>query len=323
MKVSVIIPCFNEEESIGNLVTQVRESLHMIDYEVILVDDGSSDRTADFICAHAAEDPRIHPVYLSRNYGQTAAMTAGFDAASGDVLIPMDADLQNDPRDIPLLLEKLNEGFDVVSGWRKNRSDHWTRVLPSRIANALISWFSGIRLHDFGCTLKAYRRDVLSSVRLYGEMHRFIPIYAFWNGARIAEVPVRHHPRIHGESKYGFGRIPKVLLDLLVIKLLGSYSTKPIYLFGLLGGFFMFLGTLCIGFTAYMRFFESVFVKDQPLFLVGIFLWLVAAQLVMLGLVAELVIRVYHDARGRRPYREKSEPFTPEYRASFEQETVR
>ena len=308
MKISVIIPCYNEEASIEAAVTQVREALEGRDYEMVLVDDGSTDSTAKRIQDHAEADARVRPVYLTRNYGQTAAMEAGFDAASGDVLVPMDADLQNDPLDIPALLERLEEGYDVVSGWRKDRQDRWSRVLPSRVANAVVSWIAGLRLHDYGCTLKAYRREALESVRLYGEMHRFIPIYAYWNGARITELPVRHHPRTSGESKYGFGRVPKVMLDLLVIKLLGTYSARPIHLFGQLGALLMALGTACIAVTAYMRFVRHVYVKDQPLFLVGIFLWLVATQLVMLGLVAELVIRVYHEAQDRRPYRTRSGP---------------
>ncbi len=308
MKISLIIPCYNEEASIQPLITQVREALRAFEYEVVLVDDGSTDLTAERICAHAAEHPHIRPVYLCRNYGQTAAMSAGFDAATGDILVPMDADLQHDPGDIPVLLAKLEEGYEVVSGWRKDRHDHWSRVWPSRIANALVSWMSGVRLHDYGCTLKAYRREVLESVRLYGEMHRFIPIYAHWNGARITEVEVHHHPRAYGKSKYGFGRIPKVLLDLIVIKLLGSYSTKPIHLFGQLGGLLMLLGSICIMATAYFRFFKQIYVKDQPLFLVGIFMLLFAMQLVMMGLIAELVIRVYHEAQGRRPYRKKPDP---------------
>ena len=250
----------------------------------------------------------MRPIYLSWNFGQTAAMTAGFDAATGDVLVPMDADLQNDPADIPRLLDKLGEGYDVVSGWRRDRKDSGGRVWTSRLANGLIRWMTGVKINDFGCTLKAYRREVLESVKLYGEMHRYIPVYAHWNGARITELPVSHHPRIHGVPKYGFERVLKVMLDLLVIKLLGSYATKPIHLFGGLGAMLAAMGGACITYTAYMRIFEQVFVKDQPSFLVGIFLWLVAGQLVMMGLIAELVIRVYHEARGGSSYQLRQAP---------------
>lgn len=302
MKISVIVPCYNEETSIPLLVAAVKDALADYDFELVLIDDGSQDHTATKIADAAVNDDRIRGVYFRRNYGQTAAMSAGFEMALGDILVPLDADLQNDPADIPHLIELLESGYDVVSGWRKDRLDHWSRVLPSRVANGLVRWFTGVKLHDFGCSLKAYRRHVLDQVHLYGEMHRFIPVYAHWNGARITELPVRHHPRVHGESKYGFGRIPKVLLDLLVLKLLGSYATKPIHLFGSIGGFLILLGGACISVTAYKKFFEHIFVKDQPLFLVGIFLWLVAVQLIALGLVAELVVRVYHETRKEKPY---------------------
>lgn len=302
MKISITVPCYNEEASIDQLVAEVARAVDGLDYELILVDDGSTDGTAEKLRRIGEQDPRVRPVFLRRNFGQTAAMQAGFDAAGGDIIVPMDADLQNDPADIPGLIRKLSEGYDVVSGWRKDRCDHWLRVIPSAIANRLISWISGVRLHDFGCSLKAYRRSILDTVNLYGEMHRFIPIYTHWNGARIAEVPVRHRPRQHGRSNYGFGRVLRVLLDLLVVKLLGSYSTKPIHLFGALGGVLAVVGTACVSWTAYCRFFEGIFVKDQPLFLVGIFLYLVAAQMTMLGLVAELIIRVYHESQQKRPY---------------------
>lgn len=308
MKVSVIVPCYNETDSVVPLADAVRLALTAYDYQLVLVDDGSTDSTAARIAEASAADSRVTAVYLRTNYGQTAAISAGFEAATGDVLVPMDADLQNDPADIPRLLEKLAEGFDVVSGWRRDRKDKNSRVWSSRLANVLIRKMTGVRINDFGCTLKAYRRDILDSVRLYGEMHRYIPVYAHWNGARITELPVAHHPRRFGSSKYGFERVLKVLLDLLVIKLLGSYATKPIHLFGGLGGALALLGGVCITYTAYMRFFEDVFVKDQPSFLVGIFLWLVAGQLVMMGLVAELVIRVYHEARGGKPYQVRSQP---------------
>ncbi|MDA0710972.1 MAG: glycosyltransferase family 2 protein [bacterium] len=305
MKISVIVPCYNEGDSIARLVSSVHAALSSVDYELILIDDGSQDHSPREIARAAEGDSRVRGIYFRRNYGQTAAMSAGFDDATGDILVPLDADLQNDPEDILKLVEKITEGFDVVSGWRKDRLDHWSRVWPSQLANGLVRWITGVKLHDFGCSLKAYRRHVLDQVHLYGEMHRFIPVYAHWNGARITEMPVRHHPRTSGTSKYGFGRIPKVLLDLLVLKLLGSYATKPIHMFGFMGGILILLGGTCISVTAYNRLFDHIFIKDQPLFLVGIFLWLVAVQTIMLGLVAELVIRVYHEARGAKPYLRK------------------
>ena len=242
MKISLIVPCFNEEGSIVSLVDQVEVALAQFDYELILIDDGSTDQTARKIADAVQTDTRIRAIYFRRNYSQTAAMSAGFEEATGDILVPLDADLQNDPADIPALIEMINSGYDVVSGWRKDRFDHWSRVWPSKLANALVRYITGVQLHDFGCSLKAYRRPILDQVHLYGEMHRFIPVYAHWNGARITELPVRHHPRTQGTSKYGFGRIPKVLLDLLVLKLLGSYATKPIHLFGSLGGVLIVLG---------------------------------------------------------------------------------
>jgi glycosyltransferase involved in cell wall biosynthesis len=255
MKISLIVPCYNEEDSVPLLVTAVQAELGAYDYELILVDDGSQDKTAEKIARAVAEDTRVRAIYFRRNYGQTAAMSAGFEEASGEILVPLDADLQNDPADIPALIEKITSGYDVVSGWRKDRLDHWSHVWTSRLANALVRWITGVKLHDFGCSLKAYRRDVLDQVHLYGEMHRFIPVYAHWNGARITEMPIRHHPRKHGRSNYGFGRIPKVLLDLLVLKLLGSYATKPIHMFGFLGGLLILMG----GFVYFCDGLQTVF----------------------------------------------------------------
>src|SRR2546421_1968850 len=237
-EVSVFLPVFNEEPNLRPLHAKLMAALASLHRttEIIYVDDGSTDGSLEALREIAHADPRVHVVALRRNYGQTAAMAAGIDAARGSVLIPMDADLQNDPADIVRLLEKLNQGYDVVSGWRKNRKDKVvTRKIPSMIANRLISWIGGVPLHDYGCTLKAYRLESLESVRLYGEMHRFIPILASWEGARVAEIPVTHHPRTMGKSKYGLSRTFKVVFDLMTIKFMASYQTKPIYIFGTFG----------------------------------------------------------------------------------------
>src|SRR6478609_9670147 len=237
-ELSLFLPVLDEEENLRPMHAKIAAALDALGKtaEVIYVDDGSTDRSLQILKEIAAEDPRVRVISLRRNYGQTAAMAAGIDAARGEVLIPMDADLQNDPADIIRLLEKLDEGYDVVSGWRKNRKDKLvTRKIPSMIANRLISWIGGVPLHDYGCSLKAYRRESLKDVRLYGEMHRFIPIYASWAGARVTEIPVEHHPRTMGKSKYGLSRTVKVVFDLITIKFMASYQTKPLYLFGWAG----------------------------------------------------------------------------------------
>src|SRR5437762_493253 len=237
-ELSVFLPVFNEEPNLRPLHGKLNEALKALGRtsEIIYVDDGSTDGSLNVLRELARDDDRVRVVALRRNYGQTAAMAAGIDAASGEVLIPMDADMQNDPADIVRLLRKLDEGYDVVSGWRKNRQDKLvTRKIPSMLANRLISWIGGVPLHDYGCSLKAYRRESLEDVRLYGEMHRFIPIYASWAGARVTEIPVEHHARTAGKSKYGLSRTIKVLFDLLTIKFMASYQTKPIYVFGWVG----------------------------------------------------------------------------------------
>lgn len=307
MKISVVIPCYNEEENIPHLYTKLVASLdrlvneRQVDYEVILINDGSKDGTIDKLLA-CTDHPKFKVIDFRRNYGQTAAMAAGFDHATGDIVIPMDADLQNDPEDIRLLLDKMNEGFDVVSGWRKNRQDRiMTRKLPSKIANKLISWISRVHLNDYGCTLKAYRKEVLQNVRLYGEMHRFIPIYASWVGARIAEIPVRHHPRLYGKSKYGLVRTFKVLLDLITIKFLGDYSTKPIYLFGGIGILIGFIGFLCEMQVLYIKLIGGK-VYDNPMLVIGIFFMVVGFQSILIGLLAEINIRTYHESQHRPIY---------------------
>ena len=303
--VSLLIPCFNEEQSVDELLTEVFAVLdrHKLDGEVVLVDDGSTDGTWSKLEAWAAKDERLKLVRFRRNFGQTAAMVAGLDHARGDIIIPLDADLQNDPNSIPALLEKVDEGFDVVSGWRKDRRDALlTRKIPSWIANAVISKVSGVRLHDYGCTLKAYRRETLDPVNLYGEMHRFIPIYASWTGAKVTEVPVNHRARKYGTSKYGIMRTFKVLLDLLVVKFLGSYGTKPIYFFGGLGFISILLGLLSGAYTLYEKFFRGVWAHRNPFLIIAVFMALIGVQSIFLGLLAEIGIRTYHESQARPIY---------------------
>jgi glycosyltransferase involved in cell wall biosynthesis len=302
---SVIIPVYNEEESLPGLgaeVSSVMESLKK-PFEVILVDDGSTDSSYAGIQELVRRYPGFKGLRLGRNVGQTAAVSAGIAQAHGDIIGMLDADRQNDPHDIPMLLAKFDEGYDVVSGWRKDRQDPGlTRILPSRIANSLISRITGVRLHDYGCTLKLYRSVYLKSVRLYGEMHRFIPAFAGFLGARIVEVPVNHRPRTQGVSKYGLGRTFKVVLDLITVKFMDAYMAKPIYLFGGSGLAMGGAGMLMALYTLYHKFHDHVFVKDQPLFQVSIFFALAGLQLLLLGLVAEILIRVYFDIKDKPPY---------------------
>ena len=305
MRVSLVIPCYNEEENLPRLFEEVTTVIdqNQLDAEVILVDDGSSDSTPTLLKEKAQEDARFHAVIFRRNFGQTAAMVAGIDASKGDVIIPLDADLQNDPADIPRLLEKIDLGYDVVSGWRKSRKDTFiSRRLPSIMANWLISRVGGVHIHDYGCTLKAYRRRVISEVRLYGEMHRFIPIYAAWAGASVTEIVVNHRPRIAGESKYGIGRTFKVLLDLLTVKLLGSYATKPIYFFGGIGMLFLGLGFTTVAAAIGFLFLGYMETHRFSLLLLGAFFSLVGIQSTLLGLLAELQVRTYHESQAKPIY---------------------
>jgi glycosyltransferase involved in cell wall biosynthesis len=302
---SVIVPVYNEEESLPELYAQVRPVMEAIGrpWELILVNDGSRDGSAGVLDRLAAEDARVKVVHFRRNAGQTAAMMAGIDFASGEVIIPMDADLQNDPADIPRLLAKLEEGYDIVSGWRKNRQDDsLRRNFPSRVANWLISRVSGVRLHDYGCSLKAYHRDVIKGVKLYGEMHRFIPIYASWWGARVTEIPVTHHARKFGHSKYGLERVVKVFLDLLVVKFLDRYAQKPIYVFG---GFGMaslaFSGAVGLWAVA-LKLFKGVSFVSTPLPLLCVFTGVLGIMCILLGLLAELVTRTWFESQGRSTY---------------------
>ncbi|HSJ09338.1 MAG TPA: glycosyltransferase family 2 protein, partial [Longimicrobiales bacterium] len=273
--------------------------------EFIFVDDGSTDATLDRLQDLARRDPRVVVISFRRNFGQTAALSAGIDHARGRIIVPIDGDLQNDPADIPRLLARLDEGFDVVSGWRVDRKDAFHRRLPSVVANRIISAISGVRLHDYGCSLKAYRRDVLADVRLYGEMHRFVPIYASWQGARVTEMPVTHHPRTRGKSHYGMDRTLKVVLDLLVVKFLSSYATKPIYVFGGFGVMSLLLAVVAAVASLWFKFTTGPYQKDfveTPLPLAVVMLVLVGCLSVLLGLVAELTVRTYYESQGKRTY---------------------
>ena len=302
-RLSVLIPVYNEEENLPDLGREIREALSGVDYEAVFVDDGSTDASFERIRELCEAEPRFRAVRLATNFGQTAAMAAGIAQARGGLIAMLDSDLQNDPKDIPAMLAAIEQGFDVVSGWRKDRKDPWlTRRLPSQTANAIISRVTGVRLHDYGCTLKLYRAEYLKPLRLCGEMHRFIPALAGFMGARVTERVVHHRPRTRGKSKYGLIRIFKVLLDLLTVKFMDSWMTKPNYLFGGCGCVMLLIGVLASGVTLYERLFEWIYVKDQPLFQVSIFFCLVGVQLLVLGLLAEIMIRVYYDVREKPTY---------------------
>lgn len=303
--ITVVIPVFNEEANLALLSERlfpVLDRLHR-PFEVIFVNDGSADRSMQVLRDIACARPQVKVIGLARNYGQTAAMVAGFDHSDGEVIVPMDADLQNDPADIPVLLAKLDEGFDVVSGWRKERKDQpLRRNLLSRIANALISLISGVRLHDYGCSLKAYRRSILGPVRLYGEMHRFMPIYASWYGARITEVVVRHEPRLRGQSNYGLERVFKVIMDLLVVQFLERSLAKPIYLFGGFGLLWLLVSFATLLYVIYLKIFEHVSMILTPLPTLVAMSFMMGIMSILLGLIAELVIRVYFECQDKRIY---------------------
>jgi glycosyltransferase involved in cell wall biosynthesis len=306
MSISIIIPVYNEEESLPYLHRALHQTLASSSraWEVIFVDDGSRDRSAEILQTLAQDDPEhTRAVLLRRNFGQTAAIAAGIDHAQGDIIILMDADLQNDPADIPMMLAKLDEGYDVVSGWRFNRQDEFvTRTLPSRMANSLISWVTGVHLHDYGCTLKAYRREVITGFRLYGEMHRFIPAYAGSVGAKIIEVPVTHHARKFGRTKYGLERTAKVILDLFTVKFLISYAQKPIYLFGGTGLLLMGVSGLGLFILMIRRVLTGTPILSSPFFIVAILLVLMGFQSILMGLIAELLVRTYHESQAKPTY---------------------
>lgn len=302
---SVIVPLYNEEESLRPLFDAIWPVLQAMthQFELIFVNDGSKDRTGAIAAEIAALDPRIKVINLRRNAGQTAAMMAGFDNAKGDIIVPIDGDLQNDPNDIPKLIARLDEGYDVVSGWRKYREDKLIlRKIPSWAANAIISWVSGVKLHDYGCTLKAYRADVLSGVRLYGELHRFVPIFASWQGGRITEMPVNHNARQFGVSKYGINRIFKVTLDLMLVRFLTKYQSKPIYVFGGVAAAFFAVAFLSAAYALYLKVFDNISFIQTPLPLMAAIGFMTGFMCILLGFIAELLVRTYFESQGRLPY---------------------
>lgn len=302
---SVVIPVYNEKQNISYLYENLNSVLPGIGrkYEVILIDDGSMDGTFKELLSIHEQNDNYKIIRFRKNFGQTPAMSAGFDYANGEVIITLDADLQNDPKDIPALLEKIDEGYDVVSGWRINRQDKAiSRKLPSKIANWLIARLTGIKIHDYGCTLKAYRSDVVKNIELYGEMHRYIPAVASWMGISVAEVPVHHHSRKFGKSKYGISRTIRVILDIITLKYLLSYSQKPIQIFGLIGLITGLIGCIVTIYLIIMRLFFNVPLSSRPLFTLSIFMIFIGLQLITMGILGELIMRTYHEASGKPTY---------------------
>ncbi len=306
MNLSLVIPIYNEGENLPLLFDSIYNTMNALNqsWEVILVDDGSQDNSLSVLKEYAEKDAdHVRVISFRRNFGQTAAIAAGLDYAQGETIILLDADMQNDPADIPMMLAKLDEGYDLVSGWRISRKDNaLTRNFPSMIANWLISRVTGVHLHDYGCTLKAYRRDVLEGFRLYGEMHRFIPVYASSVGAKITEMPVNHHPRKFGKTKYGLERTAKVILDLFTVKFLISYASKPIYLFGGAGGFLMVVSTIIMFFLFMRRIFFLVSIANSPLLQISAMFFILGFQSILLGLIAELLVRTYHESQRKTTY---------------------
>ncbi len=307
-QLSVVLPVYNEEESIDLQYKAVLDAVKKLNrtYEIIFVNDGSTDKSGDLLKLIAKKDKNVKLVLFRRNFGQTAAMAAGIDHSKGEVIVFMDSDLQNEPEDIGKLLEKIDEGYDVVSGWRNKRQDKWlSRKLPSKIANWLISRVTGVPLHDLGCSLKAYRGEILRQVNLYGEMHRFIPVHASWIGAKITEIPVGHHARQYGQSKYGIKRTFKVILDLITVKFMGSYSTKPIYIFGGSGLLSLFFALISGSTVIIMKILYNYSMNRNPLFMLTILLIIIGVLFIQMGILAEIMIRIYHESKGEPPYKVK------------------
>ncbi len=303
IELSVVVPVFNEQETLGGLYEEIGRAVGKYSYEILFIDDGSTDKSFDILTEIQANDSRVRVVRLRKNFGQTAALSAGFKYSRGRIIVPLDADGQNDPADIERLINKLNEGYDIVSGWRRKRHDNViTRKLPSRVANWLIAWITGVKLHDFGCTLKAYRAESLKDIRLYGEMHRFIPALASWSGESVTEMVVNHRPRTGGVTKYGLNRTFKVILDLITIKFLASFSTKPIYIFGGLG-VLSGLGAVLSGLMVlYQKIHSNFSMNRNPLLLLTMMLFTASIQFILMGLLAELLVRTYHESQGREIY---------------------
>ncbi|MFH1665096.1 MAG: glycosyltransferase family 2 protein [Candidatus Omnitrophota bacterium] len=305
MDLSIVIPVYNEYANISTLCGEIKKVTALLDisYEIIFINDGSTDNTLETLKTARRHDPAIKIIDLQRNFGQTAAIMAGFDTAKGEIVVTMDGDLQNDPKDIPGLIDKLNSGYDLVSGWRKKRKDAFLlRILPSRAANRLISFILKTPLHDYGCAIKAYRKNVIKNMRLYGEMHRFIPAIANWRGAKIAEVEVTHRPRQHGKAKYGINRTSKVLLDLLLVAFLSEYSTKPIRFFGGMGIITGTLGFISFLFVAYMKLANKIDMTGNPLLILGVLFSLVSIQLISMGFLGEINIRIYYESQDKKTY---------------------
>ncbi len=303
---SLVVPIYNEYESLPRLINKIEEVMTPLNYiyEIVCVDDGSTDGSSNLLKEMASQHPNLSVILFRRNYGQTAAMAAGFDYARGKVIITLDGDLQNDPADIPMLLAKLNEGYDLVSGWRKKRQDHQvTRLLPSKIANWLIGRVTGVKLHDYGCSLKAYRAEVVRDMNLYGELHRFLPALAHIEGARITEIPVNHYARQFGKSKYGLGRTFRVVMDLVTVYFMKRFLTKPMYVFGLLGMLSMVAGFLLGLYLTILKFGFAQQIGDRPLLILAVVLFLTGVQLFCFGLLAELLMRTYHESQNRPIYR--------------------
>jgi len=305
MKISIIVPVFNEMENIKIFFDELDQVLENFNhnYEIIFINDGSTDNSWQVLQERAKHNNKIKLIGFYKNFGQTAAILAGVDHAQGDVIIPMDADLQNDPADIPKLLNKIAYGYDVVSGWRKNRQDKLlTRKIPSLIANWLISKITKVQLHDYGCTLKAYKKEVIKDIKLYGEMHRFIPAYTAWHGAKITEIEVNHRPRKYGQTKYTISRTFKVILDLIVVKFLSKYLDKPIHFFGKIGFWLLFFGFLSGCYTIYLKLFQAKPFISTPMPLLTIVFIIIGIQFILMGLLAEILIRIYYEANNKKTY---------------------
>ncbi len=302
---SLVIPVFNEEQNVVTLHKEMTEALkeHPFPYEIIFVDDGSTDKTAHFLKQICLQDEKVKSILFRSNFGQTAALSAGFDLAEGELIVSLDGDGQNDPADIPMMLKIINQGYDVVCGWRKKRHDTFlSRRLPSFIANRIIAFVTGVFIHDYGCTLKVYKKEIIKSIKLYGEMHRFIPAYASWAGAKVTEVQVNHRPRTAGISKYNIMRSFKVILDLITVKFLCDYSTSPIYFFGTFGMGLCGAGFLSAIITLVEKYYQGVWVHKNPLILLAILLVILGVQFIMIGLLAEILIRIYHESQDKKTY---------------------
>jgi glycosyltransferase involved in cell wall biosynthesis len=303
-EISVVVPLLDEEDNVGPLYEQIKGALaDTHSYEIIFIDDGSVDKSFEILSKIQKSDSSVRIIRFRKNFGQTAALSAGFEHSRGKIIVAMDADLQNDPADIPAMVVKLDEGYDIVSGWRKKRHDNAiTRLIPSKIANWLIARITGVKLHDFGCTLKVYRKEVLTETKLYGEMHRFIAALASWSGANITEMVVNHRARTAGVAKYGLGRTFKVVLDLITVKFLGSYSTKPIYIFGGLGLGTALCAIVCGLAVLYQKFSSGFSMNRNPLLILTVLLIMATIQFILMGLLAELLVRTYHESQDRPTY---------------------